>query len=278
MCLPDCVVQLAQSRRNFLRAAAATVLAAPVVARAEQPGTQVGAPHATGSPLTDRRIVDLTHALTPDFPAPFHNPLELERISTLGKDPWNINRWHLIEHVGTHIDAPFHCTDLDTVDRIPADQLVGPLAIIDIRDRAGKNPDTSLTMDDLKSWEQKNGRLPEGAIVAMNSGWDAYVHDAKKFLGLDDHHRHHLPGFHVEAVQFLHEERSVKGIAVDTINLDPASVATFPVHHYWLGQNKWGLESLANLGDLPPVGATLVVGAPKIAGATGGPARVLAFV
>jgi kynurenine formamidase len=112
----------------------------------------------------------------------------------------------------------------------------------------------------------------------MNSGWDARVHDAKKFLGLDERNHYHVPGFHVEAVQFLHEERSVKGIGVDTINLDPAVVAGFPVHHYWLGRNKWGLEGLANLGKLPPVGATLVVGAPKIAGATGGPARVLAFV
>ncbi len=49
-------------------------------------------------------------------------------------------------------------------------------------------------------------------------------------------------------------------------------------HHYWLGQNKWGLENLANLAQVPPVGATIGVGSPKIAGCTGGPSRVLALL
>jgi kynurenine formamidase len=79
-------------------------------------------------------------------------------------------------------------------------------------------------------------------------------------------------------VQFLLAERRVHGIATDTISLDAGSTADFPVHHAWLGHNKWGLENLANLGMLPPVGATIVVGAPKVAGASGGPCRVLALV
>jgi kynurenine formamidase len=87
-----------------------------------------------------------------------------------------------------------------------------------------------------------------------------------------------MPGFHVEAVQFLAQERSVIGIATDTISLDPGNTGIFPVHHFWLGQNKWGLENVANLGQLPPSGAMVVVGAPKVAGATGGPSRVLALL
>ena len=31
--------------------------------------------------------------------------LELEQISKLGKDKWNIYRSHLNEHIGTHLDA-----------------------------------------------------------------------------------------------------------------------------------------------------------------------------
>jgi kynurenine formamidase len=112
----------------------------------------------------------------------------------------------------------------------------------------------------------------------MFSGWDSHVKDAGKFLGLDEQGGYHLPGFHLEAVQFLHEERRVNGIATDTLNLDAAVAGDFPVHHYWLGQNKWGLENVANLGLLPPHGATIVVGSPKIAGCTGGPSRVLALL
>jgi kynurenine formamidase len=273
MCLPECTIQLAEarSRRALLRTALGSVAAcaaAPVVTRAAEPP----------KPRAFSRVVDLTHVLTPDFPTGFPKPLEMERVATLAKDRWNFYRWHLIEHVGTHLDAPFHCSDGDTADRIPTEKLVGPLAIIDIRDRATADADTRLTPADLRAWEAKNGRLPEGCIVAMNSGWDARVGDRKKFLGLDEQGKYHLPGFHVEATQFLYEERNVVGIGVDTLNLDPGLAGDFPVHHYWLGKNKWGLENLANLGQLPAVGATIVVGSPKIAGCSGGPSRVMALV
>lgn len=202
----------------------------------------------------------------------------LERISSRPKDMWNINRWHFHEHIGTHIDAPFHCSERDTAERISAEKLVGPLVVVDIRDRAATDFDTQLTPDDLKKWEARHGSIPPGAVVAMCSGWDARVGDANKFFGRDAKGGFHMPGFHAEAVRWLNEERDVIGIASDTISLDPGQTGSFPVHHYWLGQNKWGLENVANLGKLPPVGAVIVVGAPKILGATGGPSRVLALV
>jgi kynurenine formamidase len=65
---------------------------------------------------------------------------------------------------------------------------------------------------------------------------------------------------------------------VDTLSLDPGLSADFPVHVRWLGSNRWGLECAAHLGELPPKGATLIVGGPKIAGASGGPSRVLALL
>jgi len=79
-------------------------------------------------------------------------------------------------------------------------------------------------------------------------------------------------------VEFLLAERDVKGIVVDTLSLDRGLSADFPVHVRWLGSNRWGLECAANLGELPPKGATLIVGSPKIAGASGGPSRVFALL
>jgi kynurenine formamidase len=277
MCLPACTLKLADvvSRRAMLRSLGVSACAAGAAS--------AGAPRARAEEepqprVSFKRIVDLTHTLTTTFPSPWKDPLVMEQIGKLGKDKWNIFRWHLIEHVGTHLDAPFHCTDLGSADRIPVEELVGPLAIIDVREKATADPDAQLTVEDLKAWERRNGAIPEGAVVALNSGWDARVHDARLFLGVDDKGRYHLPGFSLEAARFLHEQRQVKGIATDTMNLDPASAGDFPVHHYWLGQGKWGLENVANLGQLPPVGATIIVGAPKIAGCSGGPSRVVALV
>jgi kynurenine formamidase len=225
-----------------------------------------------------QRVVDLTHTLSAGFPMTWPNPFALEQVSTLGKDQWNAYRWHLQEHSGTHLDAPLHCTHGPSGDRIPADQLVGPLVVVDLRARAAAHADTQLTPEDLKAWERQHGPIAAGAVVALLSGWDARVGDARKFFGLDDKGVYHFPGFHVEAVQFLHERRDVKGIATDTLSLDPGVSTDFPVHHYWLGRLKWGLENVANLGQIPASGATIVVGSPKIAGCTGGPSRVLALV
>lgn len=272
MCLPACTIELAEvaSRRRFLGIAGVGACAVAV-------GSPVGQAREP-SRYTFQRIVDLTHTLSAEFPMTWPNPFDMERTSKLGKDKWNAYRWHIQEHSGTHIDSPLHCTDGPSADRIPASDLVGALVIVDIRARAATDVDAQLTPDDLASWEHQHGPIPDGAIVAMLSGWDTRVGNARKFFGLDDHGGYHFPGFHVEAVQFLHEHRKVNGIATDTVSLDPGASADFPVHHYWLGQGKWGVENIANLAQLPASGVTIVVGGPKIAGCTGGPSRVLALV
>ena len=73
-------------------------------------------------------------------------------------------------------------------------------------------------------------------------------------------------------------ERGVAGVAVDTLSLDHGSSRDFAFHLAWLGAGRWGLECAANLGALPPTGATIVVGVPRIAGGTGGPGRALALL
>jgi kynurenine formamidase len=272
MCLPACTMELAEaaSRRRFLKHAALAACAsviAPSLARGEEP-----------PPQSFQRVVDLTHTLSASFPLTWPNPFVLEQVSKLGKDKWNAYRWHIQEHSGTHIDAPLHCTQGWSADLIPAEQLVGPLVVVDIRAAASIKADAQLTPDDIKAWEKQHGPIAAGAVVALFSGWETRVNDARKFFGLDDKGGYHFPGFHVEAVQFLQEQRQIKGIATDTLSLDPGVSADFPVHHYWLNQSKWGLENVAGLGQLPAKGSTIIVGAPKIAGCTGGPSRVLALL
>jgi kynurenine formamidase len=149
--------------------------------------------------------------------------------------------------------------------------------VVDLREKAARDPDAALTLEDLRAWEGAHGPLPSGAVVALWSGWDAHVR-TPRFRNPDAAGTLHFPGFHVEAVEFLLAERHVHGLAVDTLSLDPGQSADFPVHVRWLGSNRWGLECVAGLADVPPRGATIVVGGPKIAGATGGPSRVLALV
>ncbi|WP_292706324.1 cyclase family protein [Mesorhizobium sp.] len=238
-------------------------------------------PQAQAAPTSFSETVDLSHALYEGFPT-FSGEkwFTVEHLVTFAKDKVNLNRWTIVEHSGTHMDAPIHFSaDGLTADLIPISDLIVPVAVINIASRAAENADTSLTPDDIKAWEAKNGPLPEGCCVVMNSGWHKLLDDPK-FTGNDGEKRNHTPGFHVETPQFLIGERNVKGIGVDTLSLDTGlnSGGAFPVHYEWLGSGRWGVECLANLDAIPEVGARLFLGIPKVRGATGGPTRVIALL
>lgn len=274
MCVPGCLETVAGrlSRRQALRAGGGLVggtlaAALPLASRAAEPRSFT-------------RVVDLTHRLTPDFPTYFGEPqLEIEVLFAYAEHKFNMKKWSVVEHTGTHMDAPFHFSENGwTADQVPAENLVVPLVVIDIAARAAENADAQLTPDDIAAFEAAHGPLPDGCCVAMYSGWDRHVATAG-FRNADEAGVMHFPGFHVEAVQMLMEgERNVVGIAVDTLSLDYGPSKDFATHYAWLPTNRWGLENVKNLGDLPPVGATLVAGTPTVAGATGGPSRLFALV
>jgi kynurenine formamidase len=267
-CVIESVKQRMLSRRDLFKAAPAVAVAAAATATAA-PVLAAGA----------RTVEDLTHELHHDFPTYFGTPgITLTSKFNFAENGFNLFELALNEHTGTHIDAPLHFSaDGQSVAEIPVENLVAPLAIVDIRARAATDPDTLLTPDDLKAWIAANGPLPDRCCVAMNSGWDAHV-SSDKFRGADAEGKQHYPGFHVEAAQMLLEESTAIGIASDTLSLDHGISANFATHYAWLPTNRWGLENVANLGELPAVGATIMVGAPKWRGGSGGPSRVVALV
>ena len=226
------------------------------------------------------KATDLTHELWETFPTYFGGrQLFMDRKASFGKDGFNSFEMRLGEHTGTHIDAPLHFTaDGNSVARLAVEDLVAPLVVIDIRDKASKNADAQVTPEDIKAWINANGELPRGAVVAMLSGWGAHV-ATDKFRNIDpDGKTMHFPGFHVDAVRALLEAPSIKAIAVDTLSLDFGPSPDFIVHKTWLPTGRYGIEGVANLDKVPVSGATIVVGAPKVRGGTGGPARVFAMV
>ena len=75
----------------------------------------------------------------------------------------------------------------------------------------------------------------------------------------------------------LREMTSAVAMAVDTLSLDHGPSADFATHYDWLPSNRYGIENLANLDQVPANGATLVIGAPKHRGGSGGPARIFAL-
>jgi kynurenine formamidase len=149
--------------------------------------------------------------------------------------------------------------------------------VIDIADRAARDPDTMVTVDDLRAFERKHGRIPNGAAVLMHSGWGAKVGNTDAYRGTDASGTLHFPGFSGDACTWLLQRRRIQSLGVDTLSIDPGNSETFDAHLVLTGADRYGLENLANLDRLPLRGTTVVVGLIPLEQGSGGPARIFAF-
>ncbi|MBF6059174.1 cyclase family protein [Nocardia terpenica] len=254
------------SRRAVLGAAGLGALAAFTAgpARAQRAGT----------------VVDLTHPLSPATPVwPGNPPFTMVPVAVRAVGGFEQKAIGLWEHTGTHIDAPIHrAAGGASVDAIAAQDLVAPLVVIDIGARAAADVDAVLTVADIETFEARHGRIPERAFVALHSGWERRLATPGAFVNLDGAGTPHAPGFAPEAAEYLVAQRDIVGAGVDTLSLDHASSHDYGAHTAFLGAGRYGVEMLANLAAVPPTGATVVIGAPKHTGGTGGPCRVLALL
>jgi kynurenine formamidase len=225
------------------------------------------------------RVVDLTQPLGPSTvmwpgaPAPV-----AETILTIAHDGFYNRKVTVVEHAGTHFDAPAHMVpDAATVDRIPADRLVRPLAVIDISRAIAGDPDGVLTMAHVRAFEEANGRIPDDSAVFVRTGWEEFNTDPARYANAPGELR--FPGFGPDAARFLVEERKAAGLGTDTLGIDPGIATDFVVHRTISHpRGLWHVENLMNLAQLPPLGAWVFVGVIKLVDGSGGPARVLALV
>jgi len=164
-----------------------------------------------------------------------------------------------------------------TVDHIPVERLCGPAVVLEARAECRRDPDYRLAPGKIIQWEAQNGRIPQGAIVLMRTGWAERWPDVTRCRNMDAAGVMHFPAYSVAAVQVL-IERGAVGLGIDTLSVDYGPAQDFPVHHLSLGAGLFHVENLADLSALPEAGAYLVVAPIKLEGGSGGPTRVFAFL
>ncbi|RBO54732.1 cyclase family protein [Rhodovulum sp. BSW8] len=270
ICVMTAVKDRMLSRRGFFAGAAGAGLAAAA-------GLTASAPRALAQ--GHAAVTDMTHELSADFPTFFgEQQFFWDQKFNFAEHGFNLAEYRVNEHTGTHIDAPLHFSaDGAAVNEIAVENLVAPLCVIDIAARAAEDADTTLTPDDIRAWIAAHGEIPQNACVAMFSGWGDKA-SSPGFRNADAEGVQHYPGFHAEAAEMLIEETAAASIGSDTLSLDPGNSPDFATHYAWLPSGRFGIECLANLDRMPAAGATLVIGAPKHKGGTGGPARIFALV
>jgi kynurenine formamidase len=259
-----------------------TALFGGAAVAASAAGAALGAPAAVAGgrdPVRGRRgLRDLTYPVTTTFPtfAPGEEAARRTYV-TIEENGYYMQEWRILEHYGTHVDAPGHFTPGGrTSTELRLDELITPAVVVDISARAARDPDTVVTVDDLLRFERRHGRIPRGAAVLMLSGWGAKVGDADAYRGVDAAGTLHFPGFGADACEWLLRRRGIRSLGVDTLSIDPGNSTTFETHLILTGADRYGLENLANLDRIPPAGGTVVVGLIPYEEGSGGQARVFA--
>ena len=255
--------------------------------------TQILSQFATGIATGSIQVIDLTQTLSEDTPVLVLPPEfgqcaaftreEVSRYDDRGV-AWYWSNFTLNEHTGTHFDAPVHWIsgkDLpdNTVDTVPARDLIAPAVVIDCSAEAAADADFLLEVSHLEAWEAEHGRIPAGSWVMFRTDWSK--RDVEGYTNRREDGAH-TPGPSVAAVRFLVEDRDVLGFGVETIGTDAGQAhlldPAYPAHTLFHGAGRYGLQCLENLDKLPATGAIVIAPPLKIRGGSGSPLRVLALV
>jgi kynurenine formamidase len=226
------------------------------------------------------RVVDLSYAISDELPRwpGDGKSFEARTDCKIESDGYFARSFWMLEHYGTHLDAPAHFVPGGmTVEAIPAERLFGAAVVLDMRGAAASDPDCELAASHVAAWEAAHGRIPQGGIVLLRTGWASRWPDAVRYRNQDAAGSMHFPGFGPDAVRIF-IERGVSGIGCDTMSVDPGRTNEYPVHRLALGAGLYQLENLADLTALPEAGAFLMVAPIKLQGGSGGPCRVFAIL
>jgi kynurenine formamidase len=225
-------------------------------------------------------LVDLSLEITNGMPAHafFPSPVVLPfaghaqtRAAGLGEpgDPmtYAINYVSMLEHVGTHVDAPLHVKDGgDSVDRVPLDWFTGKAVCLDLR----ATPDLgTIDVAELERAEAEAGVRVDGHIVLLCTGFHARHWPNREVVTMN-------PGVTAAATHWL-ADRGSRVHGVEGPSTDKGGTTEFPNHRVCRDRGLIHYEWLVNLESLLGRGEFRFTGYPlKFAGGTGSPVRAVA--
>lgn len=188
------------------------------------------------------------------------------------------------EHGGTHMDAPVHfAKEMPSIDQVPLERLIAPGVLVDVQRQVAGNRDYQVTVQDLAGWEKQNGRIPEGCILLLRTGWGRFYPDKKKYLGTDKKGQAaiaelHFPGLDPSAAKWIVSNRRVSAVGIDTASIDYGQSQRFETHQILYREGFIAIENVARMEDLPVKGFEIIALPMKIQGGSGAPVRIIAVL
>ncbi len=240
------------------------------------------------SVLKGCKYVDLTYAFSPTIPvwpgfghakfmptkagADIPGYVKKGEVYTYDKHGFIATAYFLpTDQYGTQLDPPAHWDKYGaTISDLPATYAVRPLVVIDIHEKVAKDPGYHCSVEDIKAWEAKHGKIPEGSVVMIRSDWHKkWTTDPERF------NKAPFPGITLDALKFLHLERHILFHGHEPLDTDTTANLEgeyWLMHHYYCQA-----EGVTNLDKVPEAGALIAIGYAKPLGGTGGYARYIAI-
>lgn len=232
--------------------------------------------------------IDLTHDYSDEtLYWPTSDTWQMDTVfvgQTTGGYYYEAFKFSTAEHGGTHLDAPIHFSEgKQTVDELNINQLSGYAVVIDVSDKVSENRDYQIVPEDIKAWEVEHGSIPKGSILLFYTGMGSLWPDAEAYLGTtlrgtEGVANLSFPGIHPETAQWIVDNRKVKAVGLDTPSIDYGKSTEYMTHRILFEQNIPGFENVANLDQLPAMGAYIIALPMKIKDGSGAPARIVANV
>jgi kynurenine formamidase len=209
-------------------------------------------------------IKDLTQPISPRMPVyPGTEPPVLHQANTVERDGFAEIVIHMGSHTGTHVDAPAHMVaGAPTLDRMGVDRFVGRACVIDVSGAAGGE----IGASDL---ERHAGLVAGCEFVLLHTGWSRYWGEDKYYSG--------FPVLSTAAIRWL-LGRSLKGIGLDAISIDPVGATRFANHLECFAAGLILVENLTDLGALVGRRFTLSCLPLALPDADGSPVRAVALL
>ncbi len=231
--------------------------------------------------IASKTFVDLTHAFGPDTPvwSGFGQARMSPAIDPKTKTPYTIEkdgfRATYYEMAGNMAPISIRPRILQKtvlrMDKIPLEEMILPLVVFDATPYLAADPNHAFSLRDLHAWEVQNGRVPGGAFAALRTDMSKeFEKDPERFK------RTPFPGWSLEAVRFLVEERGITAIGHESMDAD--ATEKMATETYLLTSGHYQIEVMANLDKMPAKGALIVVSWPKVKDGLGFPARAFAIL
>lgn len=242
---------------------------------------------ASAQDLTKGTWIDLTHSFNAESVYwPTAKMFELTEVfagHTDGGYYYSSYDFASSEHGGTHLDAPVHFAEgARASDEIPIEQLIGPGFVVDVTQQSADNVDYLVSAADFEAFESEHGKIPEGAIVLLNTGRAGLYPDRETYMGTAARGQEavadlHFPGLGLDGAKLL-VERGIAAVGLDTPSIDYGQSADFASHVELMTNNVAAFENVADMSALPATGSTIIAMPMKIEGGSGGPLRIVAHL